>query len=552
MSGGNETSMKRVFDALGWVGVLLVVAAVLIRFTRPELETWWWRLAMAGLVVVLLYLATQWREFLALWHQRSARAGTLSSASVLLLLAILIGVNYVATRQHKRWDLTAGGQFTLSDQTRKVLASLDAPVTVKVFARDTEFQRFRDRFDGYTYVSDKLQVEYIDPDKQPALARQWEIQQYGTIAIERDGRIERITTDTEQDITNAIVRAVEGGEKKIYFVQGHGERDTASADERTGYNAIAGALQRDNFAVERLVLAQQQRVPEDASVLVIAGPTTDYLEPELAMLRAYLEQGGKLVMLLDPPTRADAAPLTGLVALAREWGIEVGTNVVVDVSGVGQLLGAGPSVPVVATYPEHPITQNFGLLTAFPLARSVAPVSGDAGGRTARTFAETSERSWAETDLAAVFEGRPVARDEAAGDLGGPISLAAAVSVDAPAAPAQPTPAADAAAAKEDADADADPDPQAPRPQTRVVVIGDSDFASNSMLGTQGNQDLFLNAANWAAQQENLIAIRPRDPEDRRVTMTVDQQARVGYVSALILPAAILALGVFTWYRRRG
>jgi ABC-type uncharacterized transport system involved in gliding motility auxiliary subunit len=548
--------MKRVFDALGWVGVLLVVAAVLIRFTRPELETWWWRLAMAGLVVVLVYLATQWREFLALWKQRSARAGTLSSASVLLLLAILVGINYIATRQHKRWDLTAGGQFTLSDQTRKVLDSLEAPVTVKVFARDTEFQRFRDRFDGYTYVSDKLQVEYIDPDKQPALARQWEIQQYGTIAIEHDGRIERITTDTEQDITNAIVRAVEGGEKKIYFVQGHGERDTTSADERTGYNAIASALQRDNFAVAPLVLAQQQRVPEDASVLVIAGPTTDYLEPELAMLRTYLEQGGKLVMLLDPPTRADAPPLTGLIALAREWGIEVGTNVVVDVSGVGQLLGAGPSVPVVATYPEHPITTNFGLLTAFPLARSVAPVGGDAGGRTARTFAETSAASWAETDLGAVFEGRPVARDETAGDTGGPISLAAAVSADAPAAPSASAPATTTSgeSAKESGDAEPGTDTSAetPRPQTRVVVIGDSDFASNSMLGTQGNQDLFLNAANWAAQQENLIAIRPRDPEDRRVTMTVDQQARVGYVSALILPVAILALGVFTWYRRRG
>lgn len=545
--------MKRVFDALGWVGVLLVVAAVLIRFTRPELESWWWRLAMAGLVVVLVYLATQWREFLALWKQRSARAGTLSSASVLLLLAILVGVNYVATRQHKRWDLTAGGQFTLSDQTRKVLGSLDAPVTVKVFARDTEFQRFRDRFDGYAYVSDKLQVEYIDPDKQPALARQWEIQQYGTIAIEHNGRIERITTDTEQDITNAIVRAVEGGEKKIYFVQGHGERDTTSADERTGYNAIAGALQRDNFAVERLVLAQQQSVPEDASVLVVAGPTTDFLEPELAMLRAYLERGGKLVMLLDPPTRADAPPLTGLIALAREWGIEVGTNVVVDVSGVGQLLGAGPSVPVVATYPEHPITADFGLLTAFPLARSVAPVGGETaepGGRTARTFAETSERSWAETDLAAVFEGRPVERDEAAGDTGGPISLAAAVTVDAPATPPAASPTPDPAKQAEgQAPAPAD---AAPRPQTRVVVFGDSDFASNSMLGTQGNQDLFLNAANWAAQQENLIAIRPRDPEDRRVTMTVDQQARVGYVSALILPLAILALGVFSWYRRRG
>lgn len=542
MSGGNETSMKRAFDALGWVGVLLVVAAVLIRFIRPELDTWWWRLAMGGLVVVLLYLATQWREFVALWTQRSARAGALSSASVLLLLGILIGINYIATRQHKRWDFTAGGQFTLSDQTRRVLTELEAPVTVKVFARDTEFQRFRDRFDGYTYVSDKVQVEYIDPDKQPGVARQWEIQQYGTIAIEHDGRIERLTTDGEQDITNAIVRAVEGGEKKIYFVQGHGERETTSADERTGYNAMAAALARDNFSIDGLVLAQQAGVPEDASVIVIAGPTTDYLAPELDMLRTYLDGGGKLIMLLDPPGNANAQPLTGLVALAREWGIEVGNNVVVDVSGVGQLLGAGPSVPVVATYPEHPITENFGLLTAFPLARSVSPATGGPPERRAHTIAETSERSWADTDLAAVFEGRPVARDEASGDVEGPISLAAAVGVDTPAPPA----------AAEPAEGETTPEDAAPRPQTRLVVFGDSDFVSNSMLGTQGNLDLFLNAANWAAQQENLIAIRPRDPEDRRVTMTQDQQTRVGYFSALILPMAILGLGVFTWYRRRG
>lgn len=539
--------MKRVFDALGWLGVLLVVAAVLIRFIRPELETWWWRLAMIGLVVVLVYLATQWREFVALWHQRSARAGALSSVSVLLLLGILIGVNWIATRQHKRWDLTAGGQFTLSDQTRRVLDSLEAPVNVKVFARDTEFQRFRDRFDGYTYVSDKLQVEYVDPDKQPALAQQWEVQQYGTIAIEHAGRIERITTESEQDITNAIVRAVEGGEKVMYFVQGHGERDTTSADERTGYNAMAAALARDNFRVAPLVLAQQQQVPEDASVLVIAGPTADYLEPELAMLRTYLDGGGKIMMLLDPPANANAQPLTGLVTLAREWGIEVGDNVVVDVSGVGQLLGAGPSVPVVATYPEHPITDSFGLLTAFPLARSVTPAAGAPPERTARSFAQTSERSWADTDLAAVFEGRPVARDEEGGDLPGPVSLAAAVGVDTAAPAATAEEGAEGAENDDEGDAAA-----APRPQTRVVVFGDSDFVTNSMLGTQGNLDLFLNAANWAAQQENLIAIRPRDPEDRRVTMTVDQQARVGYLSALILPLAILSLGVFTWYRRRG
>lgn len=536
--------MKRLFDALGWIGTALVVAAVVTRFVRPELETVWQRLAIAGLVVVLLYLATQWREFATMWGRRATRAGVLTSASVLLLLAILVGVNYVAARQHKRWDFTASGQFTLSDQTRRILGSLEAPVNLKVFARDSEFQRFRDRLDAYTYLTSQLKVEYVDPDKQPAVARQWEIQQYGTVAVEHQGRIERVTGDTEQDITNAIVKAVEGGEKKVYFVQGHGERDTTSADQRIGYNGIAAALQRDNLTVDKLVLAQQQDVPADADVIVIAGPQTDYLQPEIEMLQRYLDKGGKLLLLIDPPDKADSPPLISLIALARAWSVEVGTNVVVDVSSVGQMLGAGPSVPVVATYPEHPITQNFGLITAFPLARSVTPVAGGTNGRTAQALAETSERSWAETDLKAVFAGQPVARDEAAGDIEGPITLAAAVSVDAPSAPPAPPPPAPAAGAAP---------PEAPRPpQTRLVVIGDSDFATNSVLGTQGNRDFFMNAVNWLAEQENLIAIRPKDAGDRRVTMTVDQQRRVLYLSVLGLPLAVAALGIWTWKRRRG
>jgi ABC-type uncharacterized transport system involved in gliding motility auxiliary subunit len=535
--------MTRFVNVLGWIGTALVVAAVATRFVRPELQHVWQRLAIAGLVVVLVYLATQWREFATLWSRRGTRAGALTSASVLLLLAILVGVNYVATRQHKRWDLTEGGQFTLSDQSRKMLASLQAPVNVKVFAKDNEFPRFRDKLEGYTYASRQVQVEYIDPDKQPAVARQWQVQQYGTIAVEHNGRIERITTDTEQDITNAIVKAVEGGEKKVYFVQGHGERDTTSADQRSGYNAIAAALQRDNFSVEKVVLAQQQDVPDDTAVLVVAGPKTDFLQPELDMLQRYLEKGGKLLLLIDPPDGADAPALTGLIGLARAWGFEVGTNVVVDVSSVGQLLGAGPSMPVVATYPDHPITENFGLITAFPLARSITPAEGGVNGRTPQPLATTSAQSWAETDLAAIFAGKPVARDETGGDTEGPITLAAAVAVDAPRATPAPEPASTTEGEAQEAP---------PTPQTRIVVIGDSDFATNGVLGTQGNRDFFLNAVNWVAQQENLIAIRPKQAGDRRVTMTEDQQFRVLMLSVLGLPLAVAALGVWTWLRRRG
>src|SRR5262249_14285787 len=160
-----------------------------------------------------------------------------------------------------------------------------------------------------------------------------------------------------------------------YFTQGHGEKDTGSS-ERDGYGSIAKALGAENYGVEKLVIAQQGSVPDDASVVVAAGPRTDFFPPEIEALKTDLEKAGKLLLLLDPPDKADATQLTNLIALAHDWGVTVGNNVVVDVSGMGRLIGTDASVPIAANYPSHPITQRFQLLTAFPLAREASPVSG--------------------------------------------------------------------------------------------------------------------------------------------------------------------------------
>jgi len=388
--------LKRILNLLGWLGAALVLVAVALRFLKPELAAWYRGLAIAGLVCTLLYLLSQWREVGRSFSRRQVRYGAMSAGSVLVVLLILAGINYIANRQSKRWDLTAGGQFTLSDQTKKILGSLNEPVKVRVFASTRVVDRYRDRLTEYAQQTDKLAVEYIEPLKQPSLAAQYQVQQDGTVVFEYGGRTERATSDAEQDLTNAIVKVVEGAQKKVYFVQGHGEKDTASG-ERTGYTGAASALGGDNFTVEKIVLAQQTAVPDDATVLVIAGPRTDYLPAEMEMIRAYLRKGGKLLLMLDPPERTASAPLTNLLALAREWGIEVGNNVVVDLSPAGRLLGTGPSIPVAASYPPHPINDRMQVLTAYPLSRSVTPVSGGVNGRNAQPLVETSENSWATT-----------------------------------------------------------------------------------------------------------------------------------------------------------
>ena len=530
--------LKRILGIVGWLGMALVLVAVAIRILRPQWDVYAYWLAWAGLVSILLYTLGQWREIAAFFGRRQARLGAIAAAGILIVLGILAAINYIASRENKRWDLTAKGQYTLSDQTRKVLQSLDAPLKVFVFEQEPRIPRFKDRMAEYEYLSKQVAVEYVDPDKKPALARQYQIQQYGTVVFEFKGRTERVTTDAEQDLTNGIIKVVTGQERKVYFVQGHGEKDT-DATERAGLSAIASALGRDNYKVEKLVLAQQAEVPADASIVVGAGPKTDYLPTETDALRAYLQKGGKCLFMLDPPDKADSPPLTNLFALIKDWGIDVGTNVVVDVSGIGQIFGTDASVPVAASYPNHPITDRFNLLTAYELARSVTPISGGANGRIAQSIVETSPRSWAETDIKGLLSGSEVTQEEAKGDKAGPISVAAAVSAPAPEAPAAPS-------------QDKQPGEGASeKAETRVVVVGDSDFAANFRVGFQGNRDFFMNTVNWLAQQENLIAIRPREPEDRRVTLTADQQRRIMLLTLAIIPLAIVGCGFYSWWRRR-
>lgn len=525
---------KRIFDIIGWLGTALVLAAVAAFLLKSDWQPYSRYLAWAGLVCILLYGLGQWREIVTVMGGRQARLGSLSIASILVVMGILAAINYISSREHKRWDLTTAREFSLSPQTAKVLRGLDAPLKMTVFSREVEFTRYKDLLSGYEYASKQVDIQYVDPDKKPTVARQYQIQQYGTVAIEYKGRLERVLNPEEQGVTNAIIKIVSGEERKVYFTQGHGEKDTLNGD-RTGYTGISAQLTHDNYKSEKVVLAQTGEVPADATVVVVAGPRTDFLTAELDALRRYLAKGGKLMLLIDPPDKAEAGGLGNLIALAHEWGVDVGSNVVVDISGVGRFLGTDETVPVVATYPTHPIVQNFDLLTAFPVARSASPVTGGVGTRFAQAFAETGPKSWADSDVKTIATGGEIKYEEDKGDKRGPIAIGSAVAapVDAPAADGKEAP------------------KDGPKRETRVVVIGDSDFASNMALGIQGNRDLFLNALSWLAQQENLIAIRPAEKGDTRITMTASQQRVVQILVLFLIPIAILGVGGYTWWRRR-
>jgi ABC-type uncharacterized transport system involved in gliding motility auxiliary subunit len=526
--------MAKIAAIIGWIGTALVVVAFGLWWAKPELEQYRQYLAMAGLVCILVYLAAQWRESATGASARQTKMGTMSVVSIVAMLAILGGLNYLGVRQNKRWDLTANQVFSLSEQTLKVLRGLDAPAKLTVFDQAANFDRFKDRLEEYVYQTKQLSVDYVDIDRNPARAKAANVQTAGTLVLEYKGRVERVTNLEEQDIANAFIKATTGIERKVFFTQGHGEKDPASG-ERAGYSAVADALKGDNYAFEKLVLAQTPAVPGGATAVIIAGPRTDFFPGEIDALKKYLAKGGALFAMVDPADKPGEGTLPNLTAFLKDWGVELGEDIVVDASGVGQIFGAGPTVPVAASYPAHPITERFNLMTAYPLARSITTTTTE--GRTAQSVIETSPQSWAEKDIAGLLAGGEVSADTTKGDRQGPIVLAAAVS-----APASDVPPAAAPPAGGEAP---------PKPETRLVAMGDSDFAANFGLGIQGNRDLFLNTLGWLSRQEGLIAVRPRSPEDRRLTFTADQLNRVAILSIFVIPAAIFGLGIYTWWRRR-
>ena len=530
--------IKSVLNIVGWLGTAMVVAAVVVRvgIWQGRFAERWDAYATygawAGLACVVLYTLGQWREIVDYFRRRNARYGAIAGASVLVALGILVAVNYLSFRQNKRWDLTKNQQYTLSDQTVKLLRGLNSPVKFLVFDRADGFDRFRSALDQYKYESpSKVDVQYIDADKRPVEARQYQVQSYGTVVIDYMGRAERVTSAEEQDLTGGLVKVLSPNKKKVYFLQGHGEKDIDST-ERDGYNEVKTALGRDNYDVAKVVLAQEKDVPADAAVVVIAGPKTDLLQPEVDMLQRFLRKGGHVFVMVDPPDEK-SPPTPVFEAFLRDWDFQADKDVVVDASGMGQLIGTDASVPVVATYPSHPITERFNVITAFPLARSITPILPASNGRAAVPIIQTSARSWAETDMAQLKTGR-VELNVDKGDKAGPVTIGAVTATNATDVP-KPDP------SKTD---------ERP-PESRFVTIGDSDFAANYAIRIQGNQDLFVNTINWLAQQENLISIRPKPPSDSRLTLTASNATAVLWMSLLIVPGLVFATGVYTWWRKR-
>jgi ABC-type uncharacterized transport system involved in gliding motility auxiliary subunit len=451
---------------------------------------------------------------------------------VCIVLGITVLVNYLSYKHNKRFDTTAAGKYSLSDQTKKLLKSLPDELKIMVFDKPgtTERSEAEELLPEYKYYSDKLSFEFIDPDQKPVIATKYGVQRYGTLTLDFQGRTQNLEKISEEALTNAILKLTKGTSKIIYFLEGHGESDIEAAT-KTGYSLIAQALAGQNYETKKLLLMREAKIPADCAALIIAGPKTGLMQEELKAIDNYLDAGGKLLLLIDPAI-GDTKPAAWDKFLSKR-GIEVGNDIIVDT--MSQLFAGDYFMPVVTMYPDHPITRGFKAASFFPVSRSISPKADLKDYTNIQSLASTgSNNSWAETELNGPYE-----YTEGTDKLG-PVSIAVVAEIKS-----------EATVAKADAAKSENAAKEAAAPEGRLVVFGDSDFANNTYLNLSSNRDLFLNVVSWLAEEEDLISIRPTSDVPRTISLTDKQMLNVFWLSVVLLPVFGLIVGISVWVKRR-
>jgi ABC-type uncharacterized transport system involved in gliding motility auxiliary subunit len=451
---------------------------------------------------------------------RQTKYAAYATIYILVIAAVLVVANFLANRYNKSYDATANKRFTLSDQTKKVVGDLKQDVTVSYFDRANGMQAAKDLLDRYQNLSPKVHVQYVDLLKNPTLARAQNVTREGEAVISVGARREDAKTFDEEGVTGALIRALKGGEREVCVVSGHGEHRLDDSSQSDGFSGFQNIVQRDNYKVQSVNLQQKAEVPGDCTALVVAGPTGDYIQPEVDAIKKYVEGGGRALFMLDPPLRLGRKQIsdnTALTDLLASWGVTADKDLLLDESAASQLLGGGPEAPVILQYDSHPIVNDLtNISTAFPLSRSLETKNTDK--TTISKLFSTSAESFATSDLAS-----SEIRINPAKDKHGPFTLAVAGTY---------------TGAK-------------PNGSGRFVVVGNSGWASNQALGFSGNRNLLLNMVNWLSSDEDLISIRPIAPEDRRINLTRQQFRMVQSFSQFLLPLFVIVLGVMVWVKRR-
>ena len=443
---------------------------------------------------------------------RQAKQGAQAVVYVIVVIAILGVGNWLAKDYNKTLDVTANKRFTLSDQTKKVVGDLKMEINVYYFEKTDRYEQARDMFDRYRNLSSNFKVNYVDPDKRPDVARIEGMRNFGDIIIDSGVKKETAKALTEEELTGALIRALKTGTRTVCFVEGSGEH-RVSDTAREGYSTFKDALEKNNYKTQTISLIEKPEVPKACNIVIVGGPKRDYLQPAADALKTYVAGGGNAVVNFDavlylPDQKMGDTP--NLSALVAEWGVTMKGDVLIDLGSASRLFGQ--LSPVIGSYESHPITRVMAdNASVLPLARSLEVKAP------AEKLFSTSEGSYSLTNPKLPMK-------EADLDKGakGPFAVGAAAKIG------------------------------TGNTAGRVVVVGSSNWTANFIMAAPiANRDLALNVMNWLTSDEELISIRPKEPEDRRLSVTGGGLRALFFFSIIGLPLFVILTGVSVWWRRR-
>ncbi len=457
---------------------------------------------------------------------QSVRQALLLALQIVLMMLLSGFVLLLADRHNRRFDFSPLKQYVISKQSKKIVAGLSEPTRILYFYDSRESGRRRqvaDLFDQFTAVSPLLSYRLYDLDRTPGLAKKYDISSYNTGAVESRGRVEPLSTADEVAISSALLRLSTEHTRQLCFMVGHGEHDPRSATERTGYSDVAKNLEMENFAIRTYDVLPSPADLKSCTLVIMAGPRGPFFGDEEARLSAFLEGGGRLLILIDPETPAS------ITDFLERFGIEAPKAIIADQRN--RLYGADAFMPRVPIFDRETFHKNLDTAAIFPLARPVVPMK-DAPPRVEVTLvALSSPESWARVGDSEPTETTPEFRREV--DEPGPVPVAVMATVHRD---------------KEAGSADGTALPG------KMVVFGDSDFPSNFYLNLIGNKDLFMSTVGVLAEDSRLVAVRQKDLPKGTLSpiyLTARQGQLIFWLAVVVIPGVALAIGGLVAWRRR-